>query len=374
MTSHPSFGRRFSRRSPVGVLSLVILAGCAEIAGIEAGELGASSGGLGGQGAVSSAGGASFPNGGSDGPVSSGGASGLGPGGRAPAEAGMAGTSVANSGGGGGSSNGGAPGGGTGGPTPSGGTSSGDNAGAAGADATSLCSDGTCTACPTDMIEAAAGNYGFCIDAQEVTNAQYLAFVNAYDASSSVQGASCADNASFVPSVDCDGDALNDIPSRDVPVVCVDYCDAQAYCEAHGKQLCGRIGGANNPQKDAANAAASEWFAACTGPRGLSYPYGDASDDALCNGSAFAPSDMGPKSVEHTPSCEGGFPGLFNMSGNVAEWERSCSGSGSAEACLVRGGAFSDGPYELACNGSRSMASDAVAADVGIRCCAELPH
>ena len=34
------------------------------------------------------------------------------------------------------------------------------------------------------------------------------------------------------------------------PVVCVDWCDAQAYCRAAGKRLCGRIQtGASLPWK-----------------------------------------------------------------------------------------------------------------------------
>jgi formylglycine-generating enzyme required for sulfatase activity len=339
---------RRSWRGWSATLPVLASLGCAELAGIEAGTL-ADTGGA-------TALGGSPPVGGG-----TAGASSITPEGGSGAEAGslsQGGGSTAGSGG-----------------TPSaGGTSGGGTSAAAGTSSGPSCVDGTCSTCPEDMLRAVAGGIEFCIDAYEVTNLKYLAFVNAHDPSSLVPSAECAENTSFSPSADCDGGALTDLPSRNLPVVCVDYCDAEAYCQAQGKQLCGRIGGGQNPPEDAAEADASEWFAACSGESALEFPYGNTSDDDACNGSAFAPSHPGPKPAAELPSCEGGVPGLFNMSGNVAEWERSCSGQGSSMSCLVRGGGFSDGPFELGCEGSQSLARDAAANDVGIRCCAELPR
>jgi len=38
------------------------------------------------------------------------------------------------------------------------------------------------------------------------------------------------------------------------------------------------------------------------------------------------PERPGPKAASQIPDCEGGFAGIFNLSGNVDEWENSCSG------------------------------------------------
>lgn len=74
------------------------------------------------------------------------------------------------------------------------------------------------------------------------------------------------------------------------------------------------------------------------------------------------------------PKCVGGYPGLFDMSGNVNEWEDSCAGSlGSSDACLLRGGAYDDGFASglLGCCLAANAHNLRSAADptVGFRCC-----
>ena len=164
------------------------------------------------------------------------------------------------------------------------------------------------------------------------------------------------------------------MPSRKLPVVSVDYCDAEAYCATQGKRLCGRVGGTLNDPGDNANAAASEWYAACSGPTETDYPYGDSASASKCNASGYAPSDMGPRDVTTMSECEGGYGGIFNMSGNVAEWEWSCSSSSSNATCSTRGGSFYDGPYEVRCSGTISRSRQDAADDVGFRCCASLKN
>jgi hypothetical protein len=66
---------------------------------------------------------------------------------------------------------------------------------------------------------------------------------------------------------------------------------------------------------------------------------------------------------------------IFDMSGNVAEWENSCSATtGATDNCAVRGGAYdtSPGMTSLTCASNTSQppfVRSTQAADIGIRCC-----
>jgi formylglycine-generating enzyme required for sulfatase activity len=91
-----------------------------------------------------------------------------------------------------------------------------------------------------------------------------------------------------------------------------------------------------------------------------------------CNGSDFGVGATIP--VASRPSCGGGYSGLFDLSGNVWEWEDSCDGtSGASDRCRVRGGSFTDTSANLACG----YGTDAYAvrnhtpAIYGFRCCAD---
>lgn len=276
---------------------------------------------------------------------------------------------------GGSSSTGGVAGGAVGG-EPAGGVPT--DAGAGGVEnvggepSTGPCKYGTCSECPSDMVLAMSQEaFYFCIDSAEVTNEQYLAFTKRYTPATVIASSACANNPSLIPDTDC-STALTDVPSRQLPVVCVDFCDAEAYCAMHGKRLCGRVGGTMNDPGDNANGAASEWYAACSGLSETIYPYGDAASSTKCNASGYAPSDMGPRDVETLSECEGSVGGLYNMSGNVSEWEWSCSSTSVNATCSTRGGSYQDGPYEVRCTGSINMGRMDAQKTVGFRCCANL--
>ena len=71
-------------------------------------------------------------------------------------------------------------------------------------------------------------------------------------------------------------------------------------------------------------------------------------------------------------ACEGGFTGLLDLSGNVAEWEDSCNtavpGSGT---CRLRGGSVVSPLEDARCQSDATISGGAWDDYVGIRCCAD---
>jgi formylglycine-generating enzyme required for sulfatase activity len=216
---------------------------------------------------------------------------------------------------------------------------------------------------PGVRITTAAASY--CIDATEVTRAQYATFLASVG--SMAQPTVCAWNASFVPQGD-----WTTTPHDAVPVTNVDWCDAYMYCAWSGKRLCGRTDGSSG----GGGASDSQWGLACRGDKPYSddqyYPYGVTYDPTRCNGTDSQASRL--VEVGSFSRCEGGFPGVFDLSGNASEWLDSCDpaedGGGPAEdLCAFRGGNFHSAENAMRCEATyvtnRAVAYD----DVGIRCC-----
>jgi formylglycine-generating enzyme required for sulfatase activity len=178
----------------------------------------------------------------------------------------------------------------------------------------------------------------FCIDATEVTNVQYDTFLMAKAGDTSGQPTACTWNTSYRPG--SDGVAWPYLERlRDHPVVNVDWCDAHAFCKWAGKRLCGKIGGGRlTSWSAAARVLESQWTSACTGGGRTEYPYAGMFNKSRCNLDATREAASFIEPVKNRPMCEGGYPGIFDMSGNVMEWVDACDAdSGRSDLCSSAG-------------------------------------
>jgi formylglycine-generating enzyme required for sulfatase activity len=230
----------------------------------------------------------------------------------------------------------------------------------------------------------------YCIDATEVTNNSYAAFLAA-NPGDEVRSPDCVKLAMLLPNAP-------DLPSflphgawppadgtEKLPVVGVTWCDAFSFCEANDKHLCGKVGGAplTDPwtvelTPDAyTDATDNEWFNACSEGGKRQYAYGNDYDPSRC--SAVDPTDPHLTAVGET-SCEGGYPGLFDMTGGVYEYVNDCAFEGTTSmspeqpTCATVGGANAGvTPHDVAATCGETGAESVIypSGVIGIRCCAE---
>lgn len=235
-----------------------------------------------------------------------------------------------------------------------------------------LCGTDGCSPCPEVAIIDAGG---FGIDATEVTRGAYQAFLaDAVDPST--QGPLCTWNQDLAP---VEGEEYcedaYDFSNPLLPITCVDWCDAAAYCKWAGKRLCGRIGGpATLLEDEVDDPTKSAWYAACSLGGTRAYPYGDTYDAGFCNVSGGPGSgDVGMCGTYL--QCEGGTAGLFDMIGNAEEWEDACSQGPdpSTDNCYIRGGAFHFDELHSRClsNADRVPDRNFAANDRSFRCCTD---
>jgi len=226
--------------------------------------------------------------------------------------------------------------------------------------------------CPSGRGPVMVRVGGTCIDATEVTQAQYAEFLRA--GYTEAQPLSCAWNKSYVP-----GEGPPVKPSfcesgGDAPRGCVDWCDAFMFCAWSGKRLCGSPSGATADFARPTDSASSQWYAACSSNGTRAYPYGATYDPKACNGVGQGRGFLTPAGAIAT--CEGGTPGVFDMSGNVWEWEDACTkadggvGGAAAEPCRFRGGSVTDDAAQLRCDSLGAQPRDFQQYNVGFRCCA----
>lgn len=215
------------------------------------------------------------------------------------------------------------------------------------------------------------------IDATEVTQGQYDAWLTTNPALPPSTDAACG-----WKSTGSYAEQRTEVADADHhPVANVDWCDAYSYCAGVGKRLCGRIGGGANNTNDVNTVEYDQWYTVCTSNGTVDvngYPYGEGYTPLVCNG---ADAGLGGSVVVGTmTNCQPSWPGytgVFDLSGNVAEWEDSCDAdTGMYDGCRIRGGAFDNfgfspaQPGELLSCGSM-MATNRLTAfsDIGFRCC-----
>lgn len=255
-----------------------------------------------------------------------------------------------------------------------------------------------CTGATSQCNPTTAQCLAIPVDAHEVTRGEYAAFVTTVGADTSntkLFPAACVGNV-ITPDAGCmAGPTVCKDPTdcAQHPQVCVDWCDAFAYCASRGQHLCGKIGtGAMVPFDDFADPGVDEWSNACTvGGRfefGLDFADGKnfagQTDGQKCNLRFGGTGTTVP--VDTLPNCGHkavGYETERHMLGNVREWENSCkkeasaSGAGSSDLCHTRDVSFAEKDEKgqqvtidaMRCANGPDVVRSHVAPDLGFRCC-----
>jgi formylglycine-generating enzyme required for sulfatase activity len=223
--------------------------------------------------------------------------------------------------------------------------------------------DGDADRCAVGLGPPMVHVLGFCIDSTLVSQADYAPFLHAETLGKIPLPGICAAKTGYGPPLSC---ATPFDEKSPLPVVCVDWCDAYAYCAWAGKRLCGHIGGGSNPYDSFADAAASQWYAACSQNGRFTYPYGSNYDPRACNGADLG---LGKTTVPGLLSTCASYPGLFDMSGNVFEHEDSWENDGGTVFVRARGGGYRSNKVDLACNGGNWNSPLGENEFTGLRCC-----
>ena len=219
-------------------------------------------------------------------------------------------------------------------------------------------------------IAGPVGQADFGIDVTEVTQGQYDAWL----ATKPALPASTDPNCGYVESYAEQGAGYTGTDADHHPVVYVDWCDAYAYCLGVGKRLCGAIGGGGY-DGDYEDATRSQWYRACSSGGAYRYPYGNTFQPSYCDGSELwngDPSTFETVAVGSLPNCvtsAAGYAGVYDLLGNVDEWEDGCDGPGRSAWCCSRGGSFVNSDGSLNCGCGYDIVRYEANSVAGFRCC-----
>ena len=222
----------------------------------------------------------------------------------------------------------------------------------------------------TPLVQVArpgGGTYG--VDRHEVTVAQYMDFIEAAPAGTFLTGPGCATNATFEPEPAClaAGFVCTGSECDPLPQVCIDWCDAFAYCAAVGKRLCSSFTSSRLYVSSFGDATVSAWYNACSSGGTYDYATGDNELEmkAKCHFGDLT-SAAAADSVTECEAPDASYRGVLSLSGNVREWINACDDT----ECLAVGGAFADGDFfDANCAFPHGNPPDFANVTTGFRCC-----
>ena len=125
------------------------------------------------------------------------------------------------------------------------------------------------------------------------------------------------------------------------PKTRVSFAAAKGMCAAKGKRLC----------------SGDEWKWACGA--GRTYPYGNSFNPSRCGTEDEDEEERAISAGGRFSRCKSRF-GVYDMSGNVAEWTSDQR---------VRGGDAADAEEDVSCGASEGRAPGSTSGSVGFRCC-----
>jgi len=208
--------------------------------------------------------------------------------------------------------------------------------------------------CPAGMVRIKGGSFKLAAVKQQVTVKDYCLDVNLVTTdqyAACVQSKKCNDAAVKV----CDPSTYGAEGKGNLPMICVDFTQATAYCKAQDKRL----------------PTGEEWeWAARGGPEGWSYPWGnEAPADQLC---------WSGKTKREGPCPIGSFPagaspqGVLDLAGNVFEWTTTGNDAVST-ARFGRGGSWKDKGDEVKTGKTAVFKTTYRCGFLGIRCATSAP-
>gem|GEM_PF-2012410 len=127
------------------------------------------------------------------------------------------------------------------------------------------------------------------------------------------------------------------------PRTSINFGGAKALCERSGKRLC----------------SGREWMTGCYGRGGGRFPYGKKFKGGTCNTEKEDGSEGSLSRTGRFRKCRSAW-GLYDMSGNVAEW---------TDGMRVRGGDYGSSDDEASCASGGGRSPGTSRGTIGFRCC-----